>query len=289
MQQAIGSTELPLRNKLIINVCLTGNVPQKTDNPHAPITPDEIASDAYKCFQEGATVFHIHPREDDGKPSCRRELFEEIIAKIRKKCPGAIICATTSGRMFRTFEERSTPLMLEGDLKPEFATLTLGSLNFPTVESINSPDMIQKLAKTMLEKGIRPELEVFETGMINYAAYLMSKKLISKPVYFNLFFGILGTMPARMADMCHLVNSLPEGSSWGAGGGGRFQFPVNVAAMLMGGHVRVGLEDNIYYDAEKTVLATNQSLVQRIAKLASALGRPIAKPAEARSLLGLAP
>ncbi len=282
-----GTSDMPLRSKLIINVCLTGNVPQKSHNPNIPITPDEIASDAHKCFQEGATVFHVHPRDADGTPACKKELFAEIIAKIRQKCPGAVISATTSGRLFRTFEERSTPLTLEGDLKPDFGSLTLGSMNFPTNESVNSPAMIEKLATAMIAKGIRPELEIFETGMINYAAFLLKRNVLRAPLYFNLFLGILGTMPARMVDLCHLVNSLPDGSIWGAAGGGKFQLPINTAAMLMGGHVRVGLEDNIYYDTEKTVPATNPMLVKRIVRLAGELSRPIAKPAETREILGL--
>lgn len=278
--------ELP-KNKLIINVALTGNVPRKSDNPNVPISPEEIADDASKCFKEGATVFHVHPRDTDGSPSCRRELFEEIISKIRKRCPGAIVSATTSGRLFKTFEERSTPLHLEGELKPELASLTLGSLNFPTSESVNSPTMIQRLAEAMALKGIRPELEVFETGMVNYAAYLMKKNIIKNPPYFNLFFGILGTMPARMADLCHVVSSLPPGSTWGAAGGGRFQLPINAGAILMGGHVRVGIEDNLYYDAEKTVHATNVELVKRIVRIAKEFGRSIATPTDARRLLEL--
>ena len=283
-----GSSDLLLqKNKLIINAALTGNVPTKADVPNVPISPDEIISDARKCFAAGATFFHVHARGEDGKPSCKKELFEEIASGIRKHCPGSVICITAGGRIFKTFEERSAVLDLEGELKPEFASLTLGSINFPEDVSINSPNVIQSLAKAMLSKGIRPELEIFDTGMLNYSAYLTRKGFLKPPFHFNLFFGLLGTMPARMVDLCHLVQSLPQNSTWAAAGGGKFQLAVNTAAIIMGGHVRTGLEDNFYYDLEKQVPATNEMLVKRIANLAKALGRSVANTSEAREILGL--
>ncbi len=282
-----GSSYLPLQKKLIINAALTGNVPTKSDTPHIPISPDEIIADARRCFSAGATFFHVHARDEDGRPSCRKELFEEIVSGIRKHCPGAVICLTTSGRIFKDYESRSRVLGLEDELRPEFASLTLGSMNFPNEASVNPPDVVKKLANGMLSKGIRPELEVFDTGMVNYAIYLSRKGFLRAPFHFNLFFGLLGTMPARMVDLCHLVNSLPADSTWCAAGGGRFQLPVNLSAMVMGGHVRVGLEDNLYYDYEKTELATNEALVRRVAGLAKQMQRPVATPAEAREILGL--
>lgn len=282
-----GTSDMPHMRKLIINVALTGNYSMKSANPNVPYTPEEIAEDVRRCFDAGATVFHIHAREADGKPSCRRELYEDILAKVKKRCPDAITCATTSGRVFKSFEERSAVLGMSGESKPDFASLSLGSMNFPTEPSVNSPDMIEALASKMMEKGIRPELEAFETGMVNHAAYLLRKGILKGPLHFNLFFGLPGTMPGRMVDIVHQVSSLPSGSTWCAAGGGRFQLPVNAAAILMGGHVRVGLEDNLYYDNEKTIPATNEMLVQRVVRLAKELGRPIAKPEEARELLGL--
>jgi uncharacterized protein (DUF849 family) len=282
-----GTSEMPHMKKLIINVALTGNFSSKSENPNVPYSPDEIAADVSRCFEAGARFFHIHARGEDGKPTCRREVFGEIISKVRKKCPQAIVCATTSGRIFKSFEERSGVLELEGDMKPDFASLSLGSMNFPTEPSVNSPAMIESLAKKMAERGILPELEIFETGMLNYGNYLMKKGHFRAPLYFNLFFGLLGTMPGRMIDICHQVHSVPPGSVWGAGGGGRFQLPVNAAAILMGGHIRVGLEDNLYYDAGKSVPATNEMLVKRVVRLAGEVGRPIATPEDARKMLGL--
>jgi uncharacterized protein (DUF849 family) len=281
------TSAMPHMKKLIINVALTGNFSDKKTNSNVPYSPDEIAEDVSKCFAAGARFFHIHARDADGKPSCRKELFGEIISKTRKKCPEAILCATTSGRVFKSFEERSGVLGLEGEEKPDFASLSLGSMNFPTEPSVNSPMMIESLVKKMLERGIRPELEVFETGMINYGHYLAKKGHLKPPLYFNLFFGLLGTMPGRVIDICHQVNSLPPGSVWGAAGGGRFQLPVNTAAILMGGHIRIGLEDNLFYDSGKAIPATNEMLVKRAVRVAGELGRPLATPGEAREILGL--
>ncbi|NYZ74140.1 3-keto-5-aminohexanoate cleavage protein [Candidatus Micrarchaeota archaeon] len=278
---------MPHMRKLIIHVALTGNYSMKSVNPHVPYGPEEIAEDARRCFKAGASSFHIHAREADGKPSYRKELFEEIVAKVKAGCPGAIICLTTSGRVFKTFGQRAAVLDIDGKLKPDFASLSLGSMNFPKEPSINSPEMIENLARKMLERGIRPELEAFETGMVNHSAYLLRKGILQGPLHFNLFFGLPGTMPGRMVDIIHQVSSLPQGSTWCAAGGGRFQLPVNMAAILMGGHVRVGLEDNLFYDNEKTVPATNEMLVQRVVRVANELGRPIAKPEEAREVLGV--
>ncbi len=282
-----GTSELALSRKLIINVALTGNFSSKSANPNVPCSPEEIAEDAAKCYAAGAAFFHLHAREGNGQPSCDPALFSEIISKVRRKCPDAILCATTSGRVFKTFEQRSAVLELEKDSKPDFASLTLGSMNFPTEPSINSPEMVERLSRRMAEKGIRPELEVFETGMINYAAYLLRKGFLPRPLYMNLFFGLLGTMPGRIIDIVHQVHSVPPGSVWGAAGGGRFQLPVNTAAIVMGGHVRVGLEDNLFYDYAKTVPATNEMLVKRVVRIAGELGRPIARPREARAMLGV--
>jgi len=282
-----GTSELPLRKKLIINVALTGNYSSKQANPNVPCEPDGIAADAARCYSAGATFFHIHARDAEQKPSCNPELFSEIISRVRKKCPDALLCATTSGRVFKTFEQRSAVLDIEGEGRPDFASLSLGSMNFPKEASVNSPQMIESLAKRMQERGIRPELEVFETGMIDYALYLLRKGWIRHPPYFTLFFGLLGTMPGRMVDIVHQVASMPAGSVWGAAGGGRFQLPVNTSAILMGGHVRVGLEDNLFMDYGKTELATNEALVKRVARIAGELGRPIASPKDARSILGV--
>ncbi|MFN7991118.1 MAG: 3-keto-5-aminohexanoate cleavage protein [Candidatus Micrarchaeia archaeon] len=281
------TSSMPHTRKLIINAALTGNLHQRSDNPAVPYLPEEIVDDARRCYLAGASMFHIHARDGTGKPSCQKEHYAEIVAGIRKRCPDSIVCLTTSGRVFKTFEQRTAVLSLEGELKPDFASLSLGSMNFPNTESVNSPQMIEKLAVMMDRRGIRPELEVFETGMINYGRFLLKKGILKAPLFFNLFHGILGTMPGRMVDLCHMAGALPDGSEWGAAGGGRFQLPINVSAMLMGGHVRTGIEDNIWMDHDKKTPATNELLVKRIARIATEIGRPVASPKEAREILGL--
>jgi uncharacterized protein (DUF849 family) len=213
--------------------------------------------------------------------------YRETILALRCAVPDAIVCVSTSGRNFKTFEQRSEVLDLDGDTKPEMASLTLGSLNFPKQASVNEPAMIKRLADAMNERGILPELEVFDLGMVDYAKYLISRGVLREPFYFNLLLGSLGTLSATPFHLATMVMSLPAGATWAGAGIGAFQFSVNSMAVTMGGHVRVGLEDNLFYDREKTKHATNPGLVERIAKLACAAEREVATPAEARSIIGL--
>ncbi len=278
---------MDINSPLVINLALTGMVPHRRDNPHLPVTPDEIAADAQRCYQAGARVFHIHARDKDEEPVYHREVFAEIIQKIRQNIPDAIICATTSGRKHKRFEERSDVLALDGDLKPDLASLTLGSLNFPKQASVNDPEMITKLAMRMAERGIVPEIEIFDFGMLDYAHYLIGRGILKPPFVFNLLLGSLGTLSATPLNLALLVERLPAGSFWSAAGIGRFQFATNALGVAMGGQVRTGLEDNLYMDGEKRELASNEKLVQRITTYALALGRRVATTAEARQMLGL--
>ena len=273
-------------NKLIINVALTGMIPTKQDNPHVPMTPDEIAEDCYRCYRAGASIFHLHARDEKGEPTYRADLYREIITKVRNRCPDAIVCVSTSGRVFKSFEQRSEVLNLNGDAKPDMASLTLGSLNFPKQASVNEPQMIQALAEKMNKNGIVPELEIFDMGMLDYAKYLIDRKILHEPLYFNLLLGSLGTLAATPSHLSNLVTHLPQNSTWAAAGIGRFQYYVNSMAIVMGGHVRVGLEDNIYMDTNRQKPATNLMLVERLVKLAGMVEREICKPKEARSMIG---
>lgn len=269
--------------KLIIKLAPTGMIPTKDQTIHIPITPEEIAEDTYKAYRLGASVVHVHARDEQGRPTHKKEYFEEIFRLIRDKCQDMIICATTSGRVTPQVEHRSEVL----DLKPEMASLTVGSLNFPNYPSVNSFQTIRELAAVMKDKDILPELEIFESGFINTAKYLAKKRELRQPMHFNLLLGSLGSIPAELKDLVYLVGSLPPGSTWSATGIGRFQTRINVAAILMGGHVRVGIEDSIYYNYPKKELATNEALVRRIVRLARELGREIATPDEARKILGI--
>lgn len=272
--------------KLIINAAITGMIPVKGETPHVPVTEDEIVSDAVACCRAGAAIVHLHMRDDSGNPCYKAEKYGRIIRRIRAECD-IIICVSTSARVFKEFAQRSEVLFLEGIEKPEMASLTTGSFNFPKQASVNPPEMIFRLAETMLERGIKPELEIFDSGMLNYARYLDKKLKLPRPHYFNLLFGALGGMPGRIEDIAYLTNSLPEGSLWSAAGVGLFQLPVNVMALAAGGGIRTGIEDNIYFDYKKHELATNPQLVARIVQVAGLLRREVATPDEARQMLQL--
>lgn len=271
------------QEKLIIKLAPTGMIPTKEITPHVPVSPEEIARDTEKAYRLGASVVHIHARDRSGKPTYKREVFEEIVGKVRDRCPDIIICATTSGRVHPRIEHRSEVLQLS----PEMASLTPGSLNFPQYASVNPPETIKTLSMQMQKYGVLPELEIFEPGFINTARYLARKGYLNPPLHFNLLLGSLGSIPAGMRDLVFLVDSLPEGSTWSATGIGRFQMQINTAAILMGGHVRVGLEDSIYADYPAKTLATNEMLVKRVVRIASDLGREIATPDEARAIIGI--
>lgn len=278
-----------MHGKLIINVAPTGMVPTTRDNASVPVTVSTIAETCAACRAQGGAIFHLHVRGSDESPDYRAELYQETILAVRTGAPDAIICVSTSGRNFKTFEQRSEVLGVDGPAKPEMASLTLGSMNFPKQASVNEPAMICNLADAMNERGIVPELEVFDMGMLDYAKYLIEKGVLREPFYFNLLLGSLGTLSATPFNLATMVMSLPAGSIWAGAGIGSFQFFVNSLAVTMGGHVRVGLEDNLFFDRKKTQPATNPMLVERVATLARAAERDVATPDEARAIIGLKP
>lgn len=272
---------------LIINVCLTGMVPTKISTPYVPISVEEIVQDAIRVYDAGARIVHLHARDKNGKPAHEARYYEEMITAIRKERPELVCCVTTSGRNVKGIKERSEALYLSGKAKPDMASLTLGSLNFATGPSINALDTVQELAMIMKEQGIKPELEVFDAGMINVAKYLERHGIISGKKYFNLLLGNINTAPATIGDLAHLSGALPSDSIWAAAGLGGFQLPMNVAAIVAGGHVRVGIEDAIYYDYGQTKPATNAELVGRIVRIAQELQREIATGSDARKIVGI--
>ena len=217
--------------------------------PHVPVSVDEIVEDVHRAVEIGITMVHIHARDDSiGQPTYKAETYERIISGIRDFAQDLVIGVSLSGRGFMEFEQRAEPLQLDGALKPDMGSLTLSSLNFNTQTSLNSPEMIQALAAEMLRRGIVPELEAFDSGMINYARYLTRKGMLRGPLYFNL---LLGNIACAQADMLHagvMINDLPEGSYWSLAGIGQAQLPMNSMGVALGGGVRVGLEDNIWYD-----------------------------------------
>jgi len=273
---------------LIINFTPTGMIPTKQMTPHVPVTVKEIVDDVRRAVDIGITMLHLHARdENSGQPSCKPEIYGRLIAQIRAFAPDLVICVSLSGRTVKEFEHRAAPLNLVGELKPDMGSLTLSSLNFNRQASINTPDMIQNLARTMKDRQIAPELEAFDAGMINYAKYLHKKELITPPYYFNL---ILGNIACAQADLLHaamMIRDLPDKSYWSLAGVGNSQLMMNSVAVAAGGGVRVGLEDNIWFDNERTRLATNSDLLQRIHRLAEAAGRKIMTPRNLRKLLNL--
>lgn len=267
------------KKKIIVNFTPTGLIPTKEMTPNVPILPSEIIHQVNELAGKCINMVHLHAREpDSGLPTFKKEIYAEIIAGIREKHENLIICVSTSGRIFSDFEKRSEVLDLDGDLKPDFGSLTLSSLNFNKQVSINSPQMIKDLAKKMLDRGIKPELEVFDLGMINYARYLIQKNYLTPPYYFNLILGNIACAQATMLNLGMMIQELPKNSIWSVGGIGRFQLKMNVASINFGGGVRVGLEDNIWYDEDRTHLATNKELVNRVLQIANALGiKPYSK------------
>jgi len=264
--------------ELIVNFTPTGMVPTKVMTPHVPISPTEIIEEVHQAYEYGITIAHLHARDDEGAPTSDKNVYFKIYDGVRRYCPDLIICLSLSGRKSPEFEKRSEPI----ELKPDMASLTLSSLNFAREASMNAPEMILKLAKKMQEYKVMPELEVFDLGMINGAKYLMNKGLVKFPYYFNLIFGNVFGMQADLAEMGIAIKQLPERSTWAFGGIGDAQLPVTTAAIAMGGGVRIGLEDNIYFDLDRKQLATNMNLLKRVHETASMFYRPIMTGAKFR-------
>ena len=277
-----------MKENLIIDFTPTGMIPTKSLTPHVPISTDEIIEDVQRACDLGITKVHLHARDPKNEnPTYKKEVYAEIIEGIRKFSPYLVICVSLSGRTFNKLEERSDALDLEGFLKPDMGSLTLSSLNFNKIASINSPTMIQELAEKMQRLGIVPELEAFDAGMINFSKYLIKRGLLEPPFYFNL---LLGNIACAQADLLHtgiMIRDLPEESIWSLAGIGNDQLKMNSVSIAIGGGVRVGLEDNIWYDPERTVLASNIDLLKRIHIIANANGRNIMTSEEFRKKMNM--
>jgi uncharacterized protein (DUF849 family) len=224
-----------------------------------------------------------------GQPSSSPEVYARLIEGIRAFAKDLVICVSLSGRTCNEFAKRAAPLELDGDLKPDMGSLTLSSLNFAQSASVNAPDMIQSLARTMRERGILPELEVFDLGMINYSRYLATKGLLQPPFYFNILLGNVAGVQGDLLSAGVMVRDLPPQSLWSLGGIGEAQLSANMLALASGGGVRVGLEDNIWHDRARSRLARNMDLLDRVHRMAEAMERRIMPAAEFRRLMGLEP
>lgn len=269
--------------KLIITAAICGAEVTKENNPNVPYTVEEIAREAESAYKAGASIIHLHVREDDGTPTQDKERFRACIEAIKERCPDAIIQPSTGGAVGMSDLERLQPT----ELHPEMATLDCGTCNFGGDEVfVNTENTIKNFGKLMIERGVKPEVEVFDKGMVDYAIKYAKQGFIKEPMHFDFVLGVQMTASAR--DLSFMVESIPAGSTWTVAGVGRHEFPMAALAIVMGGHVRVGFEDNVFIS--KGVLAkSNGELVEKVVKLAELLGREVATPAEAREILGLAP
>lgn len=269
----------------IITVAITGAVPKKADNPAVPVTPAEQIESTHEAYEAGATIAHIHVRDANEAPSSDPDLFAAVQEGIHKHCPGMIVQFSTGGRG-RDQAQRGAML----HLRPDMASLATGSVNFPTTIYENPPDFVEGLATTMLEHGVKPEVEVFDTAMLYTAARMAETGLIEAPAHVQFVMGIPNALPARRRLLDFLVSELDDvmpGATWTAAGIGRHQYQVNQWCLEMGGHCRTGLEDNIKYDRDR-LAASNAELVQKVADACGDYGRHVATPEEARRVLSLA-
>lgn len=271
---------------MILTAAVVGAEVTRAENPAVPYLPSEIADEAVKCWKEGASIVHLHARNPDGSASQSAALYGDAIRLIREKCD-LIVQTSTGGAVGMTGEERCQPLTLKGNLKPEMATLSCGSVNFGDEVFVNSRPLMRDIATRIREAGIKPELEIFDAGMMDESKYLAKLGLIDFPAHFDFVLGVPGALAAREDALDYLIAQLPSGATWCVAGIGRFELPMVEAAARRGGNARVGFEDNIYLS--KGVLAKGSwELVQKAAVIAKENGRKIATPKEARQILGIA-
>ena len=284
------SKEITMANsdKVIITAALTGGEPKKTQNPNVPYTPEEIAADAYACWKAGAAVVHLHMRNDDGSGTADPERFRKTIELIRshKDCDVIINCTNIPYLNPKPENDiRIRPFLEIPGI--EMGSYDAGSFNWGgKILFPNTPDLLEELGQVYKEKGIIPEYEVFDRGMLGNSIYHAETIGLPKPMYFQFVLGVLGAAPATVDSLNYLVNQLPEGSLWSAFGIGKDHLPIMFAALALGADgIRVGLEDNLYYD--RGVKATNLSLVERAVKIVKLFNKKPATPAEAREILGI--
>lgn len=272
-----------MENKVILTVATTGAWPQKKDTPYIPLQPEEIAKEIHACYKAGASIAHIHVRDDENQASMSFEKFEKTVKLVRERCD-IVINLTTSGGIGLMDDIRMKPFM---ELKPEMASFDCGSMNWMNSTVFeNSPKFLEKLGLTMQENNVKPEIEVFDAGMVYNALYYLKKGVLKAPLHFQFVLGVPGGMTATVENLMFLKSLIPADSTWGALGIGKQHLPIMYAAMALGGHARVGMEDNIYYRAGQ-LAKSNVEFVERTKRIAVELDKQIATPAEARLILGL--
>ncbi|SHI56776.1 Uncharacterized conserved protein, DUF849 family [Dethiosulfatibacter aminovorans DSM 17477] len=269
--------------KTIITVATTGAWPTKKDNPNIPLTPQEIADDVYECYKAGAAVAHLHMRDDEGMGTMSTEKFEETVKLIREKCD-IILNLTTSGDLNATDETRQAHLKA---IKPDMASYDCGSMNWGhNALFINHPKFLEELGQTMQDNGVKPEVEIFDAGMVYNSLYYLKKGVLKAPVHYQFVLGAPGGTTATVDNLVYLKNLIPEGSTWSAIGIGRGHMPILMAAIAMGGHIRVGMEDNVLF-AKGVLAESNSQFVTRAANIIREFGNQVATVEDAREILGL--
>jgi 3-keto-5-aminohexanoate cleavage enzyme len=269
-------------DRVIVSVALTGSRGTKEQNPALPMTPEEIAEDAVRCWNLGAAIVHLHMRDDRGVVTCDPARYARTAELIRAAGSDVIVNMSTGGGAGVTGDDaRRAPVMV----RPEIASYDAGSLNFGESVFVNSPQFLDRLARDMQEYGVKPEIECFESGMIENARPAIEEGVFEPPYWFQFVLGIRGGAPATVKQLLHMVEQLPPRSLWSVCAIGRAQLPMNMAALVMGGHVRTGLEDNHYL--RRGVKASNGELTERLVRLAREVGREPVGPADAREMLGL--
>ena len=278
-----------MAKKTIITVACTGAWPKKENNPNVPMTPQEIADDVYDCWQAGAAVAHLHMRDDEGNGTMSADKFRETVTLLKEQHPDCdvILNLTTSGDLYATDETRQAHL---AELRPEMGSYDCGSMNWlHTGLFLNSPKFLEELGMNMQEWGVKPEIEAFDPGMIGNAAYYLKKGVLKAPLHFQMCMGCANGIPGSTKNLVFMVetmNQLCPGSTWSAFGVGHSAMEILYATVALGGHIRVGMEDNVMYS--KGVLAeSNRQFVERAARVIREFGNEVATPAEAREILGL--
>ncbi|MEG0773417.1 3-keto-5-aminohexanoate cleavage protein [Clostridium sp.] len=269
--------------KTIITVATTGAWPSKKDNPSIPLTPEEIANDVYECWKAGAAIAHLHMRDDEGKGSMDKDKFAETVKLIREKC-NIVINLTTSGDLNATDETRQEHLRL---IKPELASYDCGSMNWMNNSLfINHPKFLEELGHTMQENGVKPEIEIFDAGMVYNSLYYLKKGVLKGPLHYQFVLGAAGGSAATVENLVYLKSLIPQDATWSALGIGKGHLPILYTAIALGGHVRVGMEDNVFYSKD-TLAVSNAELVARAARIIREANKEVASPDDARKILKL--
>jgi len=271
-------------NKVIVTVAPTGSEPTKKDNPALPTQPKAVAETVIECYKAGAAVAHIHVRDDDDNPSMAFNKFEETVNLIREAACPILLNLTSSGTQGLTYEDRVKPFM---KLKPEIASFDAGTMNWRhSFVAMNEPKFLEFLGEKTLEAGVKPEIELFDMGMLYNAIYYIEKGFIKEPANFQICLGAPGGMTATPENLLYMVNHLPEKCTWGAFGIGKASVDIIMTALALGGNIRVGFEDNVYYHYRQ-LAESNVVFVERVKRLVTEQNKTLATPDEAREILGI--